>query len=362
MSNNRIQVDKRILFTKEQKREMLKKSKYRCCHCGKRIDIGNDFSAEHVIPISKGGTNNADNLIALCNRCNLLKGNMIYNPEHFYKFLNPKDLKVLVDNLDQYLDKFEWFNRYNLFPYDVMYFDHLINVRIHGKKLIGNNKDGLELARENFMTRKMVLKKAIDNEWYSDFYRLFDFVKKYNEKYEIPTDGLKGMLDRVINYGCCYYLTSETSDDILMMIPITVEDVNHNRVPTIHIKNILTFKDSYAVAYLMVDIIDELVSGFLEVAEKFDCRVVPFILDVNYKQEKIAEVFSTAFSTIHSGKAKYCHFREEYEDSVFNGLNCLAINDKVEDLDNFNMKEELEKYRMFADDKLSEVLGWGWKR
>ena len=43
------------------------------CHCGS--DISDDFTIDHIVPISKGGTNYPDNIQLLCPFCNRSKKN-----------------------------------------------------------------------------------------------------------------------------------------------------------------------------------------------------------------------------------------------------------------------------------------------
>lgn len=54
-----------------------------CAYCGKN----KPNTIDHVIPLSKGGTNNIDNLIPVCVNCNSKKGNkslIEWNPMAFY--------------------------------------------------------------------------------------------------------------------------------------------------------------------------------------------------------------------------------------------------------------------------------------
>jgi len=53
--------------------ELLKKHNYSCVYCGST----NNISVDHIIPLSKGGTNYIDNIQPLCLPCNLKKGNKI---------------------------------------------------------------------------------------------------------------------------------------------------------------------------------------------------------------------------------------------------------------------------------------------
>ena len=54
--------------------QMAERQNWRCCYCGERMDGQGDNpnapSVEHVIPLSKGGTDAPGNLVAACRRCN----------------------------------------------------------------------------------------------------------------------------------------------------------------------------------------------------------------------------------------------------------------------------------------------------
>jgi 5-methylcytosine-specific restriction endonuclease McrA len=43
----------------------------RCAYCGKRIKT---YHVDHILPLSKGGTNEPRNLQLTCGKCNLTKG------------------------------------------------------------------------------------------------------------------------------------------------------------------------------------------------------------------------------------------------------------------------------------------------
>lgn len=51
------------------------------------------MTCEHVVPISRGGTNKLSNIVALCQPCNKSKGNLLYMPETFYIHLEDKYFK-----------------------------------------------------------------------------------------------------------------------------------------------------------------------------------------------------------------------------------------------------------------------------
>ena len=73
-------VRKRSLYMRKKLRPykilpVLKRDKFKCCLCGK---IPSKFPfrelhVDHIMPVSKGGTNDIDNLWTLCSKCNLSK-------------------------------------------------------------------------------------------------------------------------------------------------------------------------------------------------------------------------------------------------------------------------------------------------
>jgi len=48
----------------------------RVCHyCGKALPLKSSACLDHVVPRSKGGSDDPDNLVVACKRCNTQKGN-----------------------------------------------------------------------------------------------------------------------------------------------------------------------------------------------------------------------------------------------------------------------------------------------
>jgi 5-methylcytosine-specific restriction endonuclease McrA len=54
--------------------EILKRNDYRCQMCGVTVKDGATLEIDHIFPVSKGGTNEPDNLQVLCRDCNAGKG------------------------------------------------------------------------------------------------------------------------------------------------------------------------------------------------------------------------------------------------------------------------------------------------
>lgn len=57
---------------------------YNCPYCGEHL-TGANMHIDHVIPLSKGGTNTDNNVQLLCNVCNLAKSSM--TEEQFFNWI-----------------------------------------------------------------------------------------------------------------------------------------------------------------------------------------------------------------------------------------------------------------------------------
>lgn len=64
---------KRIVLTKKKRFEILKRDNFTCQYCGAKAPDAK-LHVDHVKPVTKGGENHDDNLVAACVDCNLGKG------------------------------------------------------------------------------------------------------------------------------------------------------------------------------------------------------------------------------------------------------------------------------------------------
>lgn len=61
----------RKIITEDERNEIFDRDKWKCVFCGD----SNDLQIDHIIPFSKGGTTEDNNLQTLCKSCNVKKGN-----------------------------------------------------------------------------------------------------------------------------------------------------------------------------------------------------------------------------------------------------------------------------------------------
>jgi hypothetical protein len=68
-----------VTLSKLKRWTLAEAQNWRCCWCGIRMEgNGIDWDAptfEHVVPRSKGGLDELDNLVIACRQCNGLRGN-----------------------------------------------------------------------------------------------------------------------------------------------------------------------------------------------------------------------------------------------------------------------------------------------
>lgn len=59
-------------FTADDIADILRAQKRKCAYC--RCKLGLDYHVDHIVPLSKGGTNDRSNIQVACPKCNLEKG------------------------------------------------------------------------------------------------------------------------------------------------------------------------------------------------------------------------------------------------------------------------------------------------
>ena len=70
----------RINLPKGLRHEVFKRDGYRCVECGASVDDGATLHIDHIIPLSRGGSDELDNLQTLCKDCNMNKSNLYQKP------------------------------------------------------------------------------------------------------------------------------------------------------------------------------------------------------------------------------------------------------------------------------------------
>lgn len=114
----RTQVEERMPFPWQVKEPLLKETGSMCAHCGIQLDRYSNLSVDHIIPLSKGGSNDPSNLTVLCDDCNGLKSDMILHPVEWYPYLPEKRRKKLLSDMIRYIEETDYLSENCLMPMD----------------------------------------------------------------------------------------------------------------------------------------------------------------------------------------------------------------------------------------------------
>jgi hypothetical protein len=79
--------------------EILRRDNFKCVYCGRGVSDGVRLHLDHIIPFSKGGSSEADNLQTLCEECNLGKSNRHSHSNYENNDIPPPDMIAFYRNL-----------------------------------------------------------------------------------------------------------------------------------------------------------------------------------------------------------------------------------------------------------------------
>ena len=87
--------------------KVYKRDQCECTYCGlggRDFHVWRQLTIDHLIPTSKGGSNEPKNKVVSCTRCNTLKGG--FNPSAGEKIVTPSDDQRtrFIENVKRYLD------------------------------------------------------------------------------------------------------------------------------------------------------------------------------------------------------------------------------------------------------------------
>lgn len=80
------------LIAPHDKRRIYDRQNGLCAYCGQHRNIKH-MTVDHIIPLSKGGTDSLDNLQCACKMCNRIKDNML--PLEFSEHIH----RIFINNL-----------------------------------------------------------------------------------------------------------------------------------------------------------------------------------------------------------------------------------------------------------------------
>lgn len=228
---------KRVLFDYTKKQKILNKSHGVCASCGRPLDV-TTMTVDHFIPLSKGGTNETANLVALCEDCNKKKRNFVVEPEGWYPYLDGVFLRKLSNIYDNYCLDRAWFNSRNLLRVD-------------------------SSGRVNFRSYGGIFFRKADYSDLDDIYKCYS--KCYNSL-SLPysrrdiNSKVKNFISFVFDRGCLYFLRDD-SGRVLSVVPMVL--VKNSRRFQMLVPNILvTCRGNDIVGFMCYFLLDCVVNKF----------------------------------------------------------------------------------------------------
>lgn len=136
-----------------------------CAHCGVKLRMGDNFTLEHVIPLSKGGKNDMSNYVALCGSCNKSKSDDIVNPQEYYRYLPNERLKEVQKMFKEYCNSVDWLGYDNIFKTDQFSLSTTIPVlRLNGFVDVPATYDVKRMRRDEFLEYSMIYRSRLSVE------------------------------------------------------------------------------------------------------------------------------------------------------------------------------------------------------
>lgn len=94
-----------MTISKKQKERIRARAKFHCEYCKRSEEImATNFEVDHIIPQSKGGTDDDDNLCCACRDCNAFKANR----ENCIDPDTDNHVPIFNPRTDKWSQHFEW--------------------------------------------------------------------------------------------------------------------------------------------------------------------------------------------------------------------------------------------------------------
>lgn len=255
VADSRKKINIRETWSESLKKIALSKSNGVCCRCGKPLTIQN-MTVEHVIPLSKGGTNEISNIVALCEDCNKEKSNTILEPKKYYKYLAEYQREYLQEKYEKYINQ-EYMDINTFFPEDILYIPNfkailplmIMKVQKVKSKKFYNDEIFDEFAEMGFKYGSYNLTKGR----YKNLNDILLFLEKKHIKREKKFNKQEQIfkIKEHIRHGAVYILRNSVSEDIVGVIFFRLDVILINNELTIAINMIPDYSNGLQSADLI---------------------------------------------------------------------------------------------------------------
>lgn len=211
----RARIEERRFFTADEKVFILDKSRGKCASCGVPLSI-HSMTTEHIIPLSKGGTNEPKNIIALCYECNQKKTNHVLHPFDYYSYIKEQYMEEICKMYHEYIKEVPWYGRRNYTKEDIKIIEYYVPLFDHMKK----QKKGYSKA--SYVTKKLCLKKVYSEELDD----IVKYISNYNDSLGLDSSYIKTAVEEVFKRGCIYKLYR--NNEIIAVLPFEIGQYKTN--------------------------------------------------------------------------------------------------------------------------------------
>ncbi len=175
-----------------------------------------EFTVEHVVPISKGGTNIPINLIALCKSCNVKKTDDIITPSLYYKYLPDSAKKEVQSYYELYINNEKWLTPKNYLKQDVCIIPYTVRTRMYNSKLSKRTRAGVNIHEQ-------VIRATLRKMKYGELDEAYNVLEKYSDIYNLPKEDIKETLASVFKTGAIYSISNASG--IIALIPFMIKKI-----------------------------------------------------------------------------------------------------------------------------------------
>lgn len=242
----RHKVEDRSYISKTNREFVNARNGCRCARCGKNLVVGGNFTLEHIIPISLGGTNKPENLIGLCKTCNDLKADKVMYAT-WYSHANEDLIEDIHSLVGDYLRSVDWVSKNDFLGVDE------INCY-----LFKNLKTGAIGTHLDKGYRKV--KYSMSRATYADMNDIYNSYLKYNSKWGIDLDksDLKNKLSDYFDNGGIY-LFRNTSKEVVCILTVKFNKVDDDII-ILGFDYPICIYDRYEYYVLLAGCLQEIVS------------------------------------------------------------------------------------------------------
>lgn len=383
--------ESRIPFSEEIRDKVFRRDGYRCVKCGAHRDQKR-LEVDHIIPISKGGTNDIGNLQTLCWECNKDKGSIVPNlglkydieiKENELKTLNKllQDNKEKLKNATNENDEIEYQFNINQLERDIFSVNEELNkLQIsyqEEQERIKIEKE--EKERKEFLFKKLVVKLTpieilVLKEHYgldnlSDEAMLKTICEEYSESeifkaIENYKTNLRQTIDTSLKFNMLPLMSSELSiseDSKNNIINYLITNYTKSQINDLINKVKDELFNQYAASFNNIE--KTILKRHYSLENISDAKIVNYVIENDYSIDELKNIIKSSYKSIFQ---EYYGKLDEYQKYMVvvrfenhgnNLVDFLAINNFSSD----KLREELYKTKIDLYNKTLNSLDYNKK-